>query len=203
MRRADERRLTAAAEAEERLFLNCEASRYARQGSWREALVAWETMRDRLPGDFVDLNIAICRYRLGGGAELAAVALELAKRLPPQPRGQALLLAMVSLHRSGHFDMAASLAALLGEQGKDPWDLPSLPTVVASTFAIEDSSGSEIAGVLSSLLVTCEEKVEEKLLIQKLLTSYRAREAGVSTRPAHGRRKEWIQRLMSLVGRGD
>jgi len=202
MTRVDERQLTAQAKAEERLFLNCDASRYAQQGSWREASVAWEAMRDQLPGDFLDLNISICRYRLGVGAELATHALDLAKRLPPQPSGQAVLLAMLSLHRSGQFNSAASIAAGMGKQGKDPWDLPSLPTVVATTFAIEDSSGSEIIEALRSLLGTCEE-AEETQRIQELLNAYRAREKGVSARAAHGEPGGWIHRLRGLLGIGD
>jgi hypothetical protein len=199
----DARRLTAEAEAEEGLFMNCDATRYAEQGSWRRALEAWEAMRGRLPGDFVDLNIAICRYRLGAGAEVAAAALELARRLSlPQPSGHALLLAMLSLHRSGRFEEAALVAAAIGKQGKHPWDLACLPTVVGTTFAIEDSSGSEIAGVLASLLDRCQEEGEERLLIQTLLTSYHAREAAMLSARARGGRKKWMQRLMSLFGRG-
>jgi hypothetical protein len=199
----DARRLTADAEAEERLFLNCDATRYAQEGSWRQALDAWEAMRDRLPGDFVELNIAICRYRLGAGAEIAAAALELAQRLSPQPSGQALLLAMLSLHRSGRFEAAALVAAAMGKQGKHPWDLPCLPTMVGTTFAIEDSSGSEIARVLASLLDGCQEGGEERLLIQNLLTSYHAREAAMLSARARGGRKGWVQRLISLFGGGD
>jgi hypothetical protein len=199
MARVDERQLTAQAKAEERLFLNCDASKYALKGLWRDASVAWETMRDQLPGDFLDLNIAICRYRLGGGAELATHALDLAKRLPPQPSGQAVLLAMLSLHRSGQFDSAASIAAVMGKQGKHPWDLPSLPTVVATTFAIEDSSGSEIIEVLRGLLATCEG--EEAKRIQELLVAYGARETGVSAKAAHGGPKGWIERLKAWFGR--
>lgn len=196
----DERQLAAQAKAQERLFLNCDASRYAQQGSWREASVAWEAMRDRLPDDYIDLNISICRYRLGVGAELATHALDLAKRLPPQPSGQAVLLAMLSLHRSGEFNSAASIAAGMGKQGKDQWDLPSLPTVVATTFAIEDSSGSEIIEVLRSLLRTCEEEGEETQRIQELLDAYRAREKGISARAAHGEPRGWIHRLRTFLG---
>ena len=202
MTRVDERQLAAEAKVEERLFLNCDASRYAQQGSWREASVAWEAMQDQLPGDFLDLNISICRYRLGAGAELATHALDLAKRLPPQPSGQAVLLAMLSLHRSGQFNSAASIAAGMGKQGKDPWDLPSLPTVVATTFAIEDSSGSEIIEVLRSLLGTCEEG-QETQRIQELLNAYLAREKGVSARATHGEPKGWIHRIRGFLGIGD
>jgi|GEM_PF-3591263 len=203
MARVDERQLSAEAEAEELLFLNCDASRYAQQGSWREASVAWEAMRDQLPGDFLELNISICRYRLGVGAELATPALDLATRLPPQPSGQAVLLAMLSLHRSGQFNSAASVAAGMGKQGKDPWDLPGLPTVVATTFAIEDSSGSEIIEVLRSLLRTCEEEGEEAQRIQELLNAYRAREKGISARAAHDEPTGWIHRLRAFLGIGD
>ena len=199
----DARRLTPDAEAEEYLFWNCDATRYAQQGSWRQALDAWEAMRDRLPGDYVDLNIAICRYRLGAGAEIAAAALELAERLPRQPSGQALLLAMLSLHRSGRFELAASVAAAMGKQGKHPWDLACLPTMVGTTFAIEDSSGSEIAGVLASLLDRCQEAGEERLHIQNLLSSYHAREAAMLAARARDGRKGWIQRLISLFRGGD
>ena len=198
-----ERQLSALAKTEERLFLNCDASKYAQQGSWREASVAWEAMRDQLPGDFVDLNISICRYRLGVGAELATPALDLAKRLPPQPRGQAVLLAMLSLHRNGQFDSAASVAAGMGKQGKDPWDLPSLPTVVATTFAIEESSGSEIMEVLSSLLRTCKEEGEETQWIKELLKAYGARETGIPATAAHGGPRGWIHRLRVFLGIGD
>jgi len=91
----------------------------------------------------------------------------------------------------------------MGKQGKDPWDLPGLPTVVATTFAIEDSSGSEIIEVLRSLLRTCEEEGEEAQRIQELLNAYRAREKGISARAAHDEPTGWIHRLRAFLGIGD
>jgi len=181
---------------EESLFLNCAASQFAQKGSWREAQVAWEAMRGQLPDDFLDLNIGICRYRLGAGAELADKALDLASRLPPQPSGQAVLLAMLALHRSGRFDTAATIAAAMGKQRKYPMDLASLPTVVATTFAIEDSSGSEVVEVLNGLLAARPQEDEEKRLIKELLASYAAREAQTSAAPAA--RSGWLQRLKAF-----
>jgi len=76
-------------------------------------------------------------------------------------------------------------------------------TVVATTFAIEDSSGSEIIEVLRSLFRTCEEEGEEAQRIQELLNAYRAREKGISARAAHDEPTGWIHRLRAFLGIGD
>jgi hypothetical protein len=150
-------------------------------GDWQSALTLCLAAREDVEHTaFVELNVLICLYHLGGRmAEVCDRALGLLPQFPVAAKLSCLGLAMASGYEAGDLERTKKVACVLARLKLKPWDMPTIPTFVYTfggrVVEIEGRGVEDQIRMIEEVQARCVNTPDETALLTALAQQYRER----------------------------